>query len=213
MNISELFFSIQGESSSAGFPTVFIRCAGCNLSCTYCDTVYARKLSKGKEMALEEIMEYVEGFHVGRVAVTGGEPLLQDDFSGLCKSLLEKGNEVQIETNGSMDISVVPDGARVVMDIKTPGSGMAAQNDFSNIEKLKPGDEVKFVITSYEDYAWSCGIIEEYPRNEDIGILFSPAYGLLESRLLAEWILRDKCRRIRLQVQLHKILWPCEKGR
>lgn len=210
MRIAEIFLSIQGESSRAGWPTVFVRCAGCNLDCRYCDTRYARE--GGTVLAADEVAARVRAFGVGRVTVTGGEPLLQDEVPGLCRRLIEAGADVQVETNGSRDISVLPRGARAILDVKTPGSGMEHCNDYANLGRLRPGDEVKFVLTDRDDYVWAREAVTRRSLEQHT-VLFAPAAGRLAPGTLADWLLADRCAGIRLQVQLHLYLWPPGQAR
>jgi 7-carboxy-7-deazaguanine synthase len=213
LKLSELFLSIQGESTQVGLPTVFVRCAGCNLSCSYCDTEYAR--TGGIELSCTEVLKRVEVEVVKRVTITGGEPLLQKEAVGLSAAFAERGYDVQIETNGSLDISVIPQHVRIIMDIKTPGSEMSEKNDYTNLDRLKKGDELKFVITSYDDYTWALDMIRSYDINRKRGIevIFSPASGVLKPQDLAEWIINDKIGSVRLQIGLHRVLWNGERGR
>jgi len=211
--VSEIFFSIQGESSRVGLPTVFVRCAGCNLACIYCDTPYARE--GGREEPIEHVLEKVACYDVPRLTVTGGEPLLQEDAVRLCRLCRERGYDVQVETNGSRDISVLPPGVRAVMDVKTPGSGMEGWNDYGNLERLREGDEVKFVLTSREDFEWALDLVDRsgLAHRHGVEILLSPARGYLHARTLAEWILEERCGHVRLQNPLHAELWPGERGK
>ncbi len=205
LKVSEIFYSIQGESLSSGLPTIFIRLAGCNLNCTYCDTKYAR--SGGTEISKEEIISQIQGFDCRRVTVTGGEPLLQDDTIILVRKLIDSGYEVQVETNGSQNINKLPEDVRCILDIKTPGSGESDKNDFQNIDRLSSGDEIKFVLTSVDDYAWAKEKISEYNLTGRFEILFSPVIDMLKPAVLAERILTDNLD-VRLHLQLHKIIWP-----
>ena len=192
---------------------MFVRCAGCNLSCTYCDTLYARE--GGRELEADEVIKKIELYNIPRLTITGGEPLLQDEVVLLSSTYRDRGYDVQIETNGSIDISMIPSGVRAVMDVKTPGSGMECMNNRNNFSKLRPGDEIKYVVTSKEDYEWSVqSLLENSIENrEDIEVLFSPASGYIEQKDLAEWILDDQYPFIRFQPQLHKLIWKEEKGR
>ena len=204
LNVNEIFFSIQGESSRAGRPCVFVRLTACNLRCSYCDTEYA--FYEGKERTIDEIVAEVVAFPSELVEITGGEPLLQTPVHDLIRELLELGKTVLIETGGSLDVSAVDPRAILIYDIKCPGSGMAGKNRWENIALLKPVDEVKFVIASDSDYQWSKGKIAEYRLTERHQVLFSPVWGDLEPRQLAEWILADGLN-VRVQIQLHKLLW------
>lgn len=205
LKVNEIFYSIQGESSFSGIPFVFVRLTGCNLRCTYCDTKYAYE--EGKEFTVEQILKEVKKFECRQVEVTGGEPLLQHDTPFLMKSLIDKGFTVLIETNGTKNISVVPDRAIVVMDLKCPSSGESDKIDWENLKRLKSKDEVKFVIADKSDYDWANKIVNERNLTDKFKVLFSPVKGKIKSVVLTEWILRDKLN-VRLQLQLHKILWP-----
>ncbi len=204
MKVCEIYTSIQGESSYAGMPCTFIRMTGCNLRCTYCDTAYA--YSEGTNLAEEDILKKVRDAGIQLVEVTGGEPLLQQGVFHLITRLVEEGFAVMLETNGSQDIKDINREAIIILDIKTPGSGMHGEMNFSNMEMLKPNDEVKFVITSREDYVWSKEIIGRYRLNEKCRLLFSPAYGMLDPEDLAKWILGDRLR-VRLNLQLHRYIF------
>lgn len=210
MKISEIFTSVQGESRFAGYICTFIRLAGCNLRCTYCDTQYA--YHGGDEINLDSIVYKVIQAGVKTVEITGGEPLLQADTSLLVEKLLNEKFRVLIETNGSQNIGNIDRRAIVILDIKTPGSGMDKKMDFSNIHFLKPADEVKFIITDRNDYEWSKEIIEKYTLFERCNVLFSPSFGVLPSRMLAEWMINDKIDG-RLNLQLHKYIFGLERGK
>ena len=208
MKIDEIFKSIQGESSYTGYPCVFIRLAGCNLDCDYCDTPQMNSF----ETPIEEILEKVDSLGGELVEITGGEPLLQEETVLLCQKLLDRGKKILVETNGSLDIGVIPRPAVVIMDIKTPDSLMSERMDWENIIRLEKTDEIKFVIASRKDYNWTCQKIKKYQLNERAHLLMSPVYGCLAPDELARWILEDQLN-IRLQLQIHKILWePDVKG-
>ncbi len=205
MKVVEIFKSIQGESSFAGLPCVFVRLSGCNLRCSYCDTAYA--YNEGREMAPPLILETIGKMGRGIVAVTGGEPLLQEkELPGLVGDLLDMGYTVLIETNGSLPVSAIPEGAVKIMDIKCPDSGMSGMNLWENIEHLGPRDEVKFVISSVEDYEWAKGIVREYGLDNGPRTLFSAAWGRIQPEEIASRILEDGLF-VRMQLQLHKIIW------
>ena len=210
MKVSEIFTSVQGESLFAGCICTFIRLAGCNLRCTYCDTQYA--YHEGDEINLDSIVSHVKRAGVRTVEITGGEPLLQAGTILLAETLLDEGFRVLIETNGSQNIGNIDRRAVVILDIKTPGSGMDKKMDFSNIHCLKPADEVKFVITDRNDYEWSQEIIERYSLFERSNVLFSPSFGVLPSRMLAEWMINDKTDG-RLNLQLQKYIFGLERGK
>ena len=207
LSVCEIFQSIQGESSFAGLPFAFVRLAGCNLRCRYCDTRYA--LEGGEEMSLERIVDTTLSYGWELVEITGGEPLVQQETPDLAARLMEKGCKVLVETNGSLDISVLPDGVIRVMDIKCPSSGESEHMLWENIWKLKPGDEVKFVVSDRHDYEWARGILRERFNTSKTKVLFSTVFGELPPRNLIEWILHDGLR-VRFQPQLHKYIWPHE---
>ncbi|MBZ0155343.1 MAG: radical SAM protein [Alphaproteobacteria bacterium] len=210
MRVCEIFASIQGESSYAGLPCVFVRLTGCNLRCAWCDTAYAYE--EGTEVTEEEVLARVGEFGIGLVELTGGEPLLQGEALPLIVKLLDRGYAVLIETNGSVSIREVDPRAVVIMDIKTPKSGMFDRMDLRNLEHLKPSDEVKFVVTDREEYKWVKGFIAEHRLAGRCTILLSPAFGTLPARVLSRWILEDRLP-VRLNVQLHKYIYdPGERG-
>ncbi len=207
MKINEIFLSIQGESTYAGRPCLFIRTTRCNLRCTYCDTEYA--FYDGKDMSIDELYSVVRNSGVRLVEITGGEPLMQKDINELVKVLLKDDYEVLIETSGSLDIDVIDRRAVRIMDMKCPSSGMESKNDYTNIEKLTPQDEIKFVIENREDYDWSMGIVKKYNLNDKMPILMSPVFDKIEPETLANWILSDK-KNVRMQLQMHKYIWGPE---
>lgn len=210
LKINEIFFSIQGESTYAGLPCVFVRLTYCNLRCTYCDTSYA--FTEGRDMALEEILSQVEGYGCRLVEITGGEPLLQKNVHLLMTELCDRGYQVLLETGGHMSIRTVDSRVVRIMDIKCPSSGESDKNDWSNIEALTARDEVKFVIGNREDYEWAKRILFQHKLNERCTVLFSPVFNALPNRQLAEWILEDKLP-VRFQLQLHKYIWePDRRG-
>ena len=206
--VNEIFFSIQGESSYAGRPCAFVRLTSCNLRCNYCDTEYA--FYEGKKMSLEEIIEKTESYPAHLVEITGGEPLLQERVHPLITRLLDKGKTVLIETGGSLDVRPVDSRAILIYDVKCPDSGMADHNLWENLSHLKSQDEIKFVVSSYQDYQWVKEKIRELDLASKHTILLSPVWEKLEPNRLAEWILRDGLP-VRLQIQLHKILWGDER--
>ncbi|MDX8386399.1 MAG: 7-carboxy-7-deazaguanine synthase QueE [Gallionella sp.] len=209
LRISEIFYSIQGETSRIGFPTVFVRLTGCPLRCTYCDTTYA--FTGGQNMRLDEILREVGKFGTGYVTVTGGEPLAQKNCLPLLTALCESGYEVSIETSGALDISEVDKRVMKVMDIKTPSSGEADKNLWENLACLSPQDEIKLVMGDEDDYLWAKKILQQDNLAEKCSVVFSPAHDALNATQLAEWILRDKLP-VRMQIQLHKILWNNSPG-
>jgi 7-carboxy-7-deazaguanine synthase len=210
LRIHEIFHSLQGESSRIGLPTVFVRLTGCPMRCVYCDTAYA--FHGGKSMELPEIMSEVACHNAHYVTVTGGEPLAQKECLGLLRELCDAGYDVSLETGGAMDISGVDERVSVILDIKTPGSGEAGKNRWGNLEHLKPIDEIKFVLCGREDYDWARKTIAEHGLDRKCSVLFSPVYQLLNPTQLAEWVLQDRLP-VRMQVQLHKILWGEAPGK
>jgi 7-carboxy-7-deazaguanine synthase len=210
LRISEIFFSLQGEGSRAGLPTVFVRLTGCPLRCGYCDTAYAFQGGEWQEVA--QILAAVAAFPAHRVCVTGGEPLAQKGCLDLLTALCDAGYDVALETSGALDIGAVDDRVARIVDVKTPGSGEVERNLWSNLAKLSGRDEVKFVLTGEADYRWAVERLNEYRIHERCAVLFSPVYGKLAPRDLADWIVRDGLP-VRMQVQLHKLLWGEEQGR
>ncbi len=210
LRVSEIFFSLQGESRSAGFPTVFVRLTGCPLRCSYCDTEYA--FSGGEWMSLDAVVAEVERYGAHHVCVTGGEPLAQRQCPELLRRLADAGYEVSLETCGALDVSAVDPRIIKVMDLKTPGSGEAAKNRYENIDSLSAQDQVKIVICGRDDYDWAREVMQRFDLSQRCEVLFSPCFGALEPRQLAEWILQDRLP-VRFQLQLHKILWGDQRGR
>lgn len=210
LQISEIFYSLQGESISVGFPTVFIRLTGCPLRCSYCDTEYA--FSGGERLSIIAIMEQVAAHGCIHVTVTGGEPLAQHGCLQLLTSLCDAGYRVSLETSGAVAISGVDARVVKVMDIKTPGSGEAERNLPSNIQSLTHGDQIKFVICDQADYIWAKQALEQGLLTDKAEVLMLPAYGRQDALELAEWILADRLP-VRFQLQLHKQLWGDAKGR
>ncbi len=208
LNITEIFYSLQGEAKEVGIPTVFVRLTGCPLRCNYCDTTYAFK--GNNPLSIESIMEKVEKYNTHYVCVTGGEPMAQRNCLILLDTLIEAGYKVSMETSGSIDISPVNKKVSVVMDLKTPSSTEQSQNRYENIALLESKDQLKFVIASRSDFDWCCSILESYDVLSDV--LFSPVYENLKPVDLADWIL-EKQLNVRLQVQLHKLLWGDQKGK
>ena len=208
LNINEIFYSLQGEAREVGLPTVFIRLTGCPLRCVYCDTEHAFK--GNNLLSIEKILSEVEQYNTRYVCVTGGEPLAQKSSLELLDALVEKNYQVSLETSGSIDITPVNSQVSIVMDIKTPSSGESEQNLLDNIAQLQAKDQLKFVIGSREDFDWSVALLEKYPSLAEV--LFSPVFSAVEPRELAQWIL-DQQLDVRLQVQLHKLLWGDEQGR
>ena len=208
LNITEIFYSLQGEARDVGIPTVFVRLTGCPLRCNYCDTAYAFK--GNNPLSIEQILSEIAKYKTHYVCVTGGEPMAQSNCLGLLDALIEKGYKVSMETSGSIDISEVNKNVSIVMDLKTPSSTEQHQNRYENIALLENKDQLKFVIASRLDFDWCCSILEDYEILSDV--LFSPVYESLKPAELADWIL-EKQLNVRLQVQLHKILWGDEKGK
>ncbi|MCP3662190.1 MAG: 7-carboxy-7-deazaguanine synthase QueE [Gammaproteobacteria bacterium] len=210
LRITEIFYSLQGESRTVGLPTVFIRLTGCPLRCDYCDTTYAFK--GGEWMSLDEIVDKVAALGGRHVTVTGGEPLAQTECLILLSRLCDQGYMVSLETCGALDMAGVDPRVIKVMDLKTPGSGEAEHNRWENIQQLVRQDQVKFVICDEADYQWACDRLTEYHLEDRCELLFSPALGQLDATTLAEWIIRDRLQ-VRFQIQLHKYLWDDRPGK
>lgn len=210
LRITEIFYSLQGETRTVGLPTVFVRLTGCPLRCTYCDTAYAFK--GGQILSLDDILEKVKAYKPRYVTVTGGEPLAQANCLPLLTQLCDAGFEVSLETSGAIDVSQVDKRVIKILDLKTPASGEMSKNLYENISHLLPHDQVKFVICNKEDYEWSKAILQQYQLNQKSEILFSPSYTDIKARDLAQWIIDDNLP-VRLQIQLHKYLWGEETGR
>ena len=208
LNINEIFYSLQGEAREVGLPTVFVRLTGCPLRCTYCDTEYAFK--GNNPLTIDEILTEVKKYNTRYVCVTGGEPLAQINCHVLLDALIKDDYKVSLETSGSIDITDVNPDVSIVMDVKTPSSGESKQNKYDNIDKLKTKDQLKFVIGSKEDFDWSVDILNKYPTLA--GVLFSPVFDEITPTQLADWIL-DKQLNVRMQVQMHKLLWGDEPGK
>lgn len=208
MLINEIYASIQGESTHAGRPCVFVRTTTCNLRCTYCDTAYA--FTQGQTMRYEDVLARTLEFGIKLVEITGGEPLLQPLVPRLAQDLLARGYEVLCETSGALDITLLPQGVKCIVDIKTPGSGEERANLYENLRKLRPHDEVKFVLCSRADYEWSRELVRREKLHERTTVLFSCAFKAIEPADLARWINEDKLP-VRLNLQLHKYIWPPTK--
>jgi len=206
MRVTEIFHSIQGESTHAGRPCAFVRLTGCNLRCRWCDSEYT--FTGGEQKSIDEIVKQVKGYGCGLVEVTGGEPLAQKESLDLMARLCDEGLEVLLETSGSIDIAPVDKRCTIIIDIKCPGSGEVAKNRWENLRHLKPHDEIKFVIAGREDYDWARKVIEERKLSRWT-VLFSPVWGELDLKVLAEWMLADRLT-ARLQTQLHKHIWGAE---
>lgn len=211
LKINEIYHSIQGESTNAGKPCVFVRLTYCNLRCTYCDTEYA--FYEGKDMSVKQVIDKVEKYNCKLVEITGGEPLVQlNECLQLMKELCELGYEVLIETGGSISIKDIDPRVKIIMDLKCPSSGMDQKNLYENIQYLKPTDELKFVIGNREDYEWTLKLLNKHNLYGKCEILFSVVFGKLESVELVNWILEDKLE-VRFQLQMHKYIWhPETKG-
>jgi 7-carboxy-7-deazaguanine synthase len=211
VRLTEIFLSLQGESTSAGLPTVFVRLTGCPLRCQYCDTEYA--FHGGEISSISDIVSRVDDYAVRHVTVTGGEPLAQPGTLSLLKHLCDRGYEVSLETSGALDVSAVDDRVRKVIDIKTPDSGEVQKNLWSNLDRLNAHDEIKFVICSRQDYDWARMKLDELDLGDRCAeVLFSPSADQLAARDLADWVVADRLE-VRVQVQLHKVLWGNEPGR
>ncbi len=209
LRITEIFHSIQGEANTVGQPTVFVRLTGCPLRCRYCDTAYA--FTGGRLRDAPSVLDEVARYSARYVCVTGGEPLAQPGCRPLLTALCNAGYGVSLETSGALDIGGIDPRVVVVMDIKTPSSGESQRNRLENLEHLKPADQLKFVICDRADYDWSKALLADRQLAARCTVLFSPAWGSLEPRLLAEWILADRLP-VCFQVQLHKYLWGEERG-
>jgi len=205
LRVNEIFHSIQGESTHAGRPCVFVRLTGCNLRCVWCDTAYA--FHEGEAFTVDEVVERVARYGCSLVEVTGGEPLLQPDSIALMRALLDRGYEVLLETGGSLSIEQVPEGVRRIVDLKCPASGESERNRWDNLDALRPGDELKFVIAGRGDYDWAVSCLRSRSLHEKSTVLFSAVHGDLSAGDLARWVLDDGLP-VRVQIQMHKVLWP-----
>jgi 7-carboxy-7-deazaguanine synthase len=210
LKVNEIFFSIQGESTCSGLPTVFIRLTGCPLRCAYCDTAYA--FHQGRNISINDILRETGRYRTKYVTVTGGEPLAQKTCLDLLLLLCDEGYQVSLETSGTLDISGVDERVARIVDIKTPGSSEAGKNRLDNLTCLTARDQIKFVICDRHDYEWAVNILRNMQINEHSEVLFSPSHGQLDPALLADWILEDQLP-VRLQIQLHKYLWGDVPGR
>lgn len=210
LRITEIFHSLQGESTTVGLPTVFVRLTGCPLRCQYCDTSYA--FNGGNVIAITDIIATITSFGCQYVCVTGGEPLAQPGCLTLLTELCRQGFHVSLETSGARDIAGVDPKVMIVMDLKTPDSAECDKNLLSNIPHLKSTDQIKFVLCSRQDYEWACQMINEHELDKKTQVLFSPSWGQLNPTTLADWIIADRLP-VRFQLQLHKVLWNDEPGR
>jgi 7-carboxy-7-deazaguanine synthase len=208
ITVNEIFYSVQGESSHAGRPCVFVRLTACDLRCSWCDTPYA--FTEGAKRSLESVLQAVDEYDCGLVEVTGGEPLLQEGVYPLMEGLLERGKTVLLETGGHRSTARVPNRVVTILDVKCPGSGEAEHMDWANLERLRPHDEVKFVVQDRADYAYARDVIARYDlADRAAAIHLSPVHGVLDPRTLSEWVLADKLP-VRIQLQLHKYIWDAQ---
>lgn len=210
LKITEIFYSLQGETTTVGLPTVFVRLTGCPLRCHYCDTAYA--FHGGKTTSFDAILGEISQYQTRYVTVTGGEPLAQPGCITLLKLLCDRDYCVSLETSGAMDVSPVDSRVIKILDIKTPGSGEVTKNNWNNLQRLNVHDQIKFVICDRHDYEWSKKIMDEYQLAHRYAVLFSPSYQQIEAKILADWILEDQLP-VRFQIQLHKILWGDVPGK
>ncbi len=210
LRVTEIFYSLQGESRPAGCPTAFVRLSGCPLRCKYCDTAYS--FQGGIRLSEDEILQQVGAYEARNVCVTGGEPLAQEGCRNLLARLCDADHEVLLETSGALTIENIDPRVCIVLDLKTPGSGEMERNLWSNLELLRSDDQIKFVICDRTDYEWACRVLQKYDLTKSCPVLFSPAWGNEDfPRNLAEWILEDRLE-VRFQLQLHKILWGDKPG-
>ena len=209
LKIFEIFYSLQGESSRVGLPTIFIRLSGCPMRCHYCDTAYA--FQGGSMMDMDDIMETIKKYNTHYVTVTGGEPLAQKEVLSLLKVLADQNYDVSLETGGGISIKEVDPRIKIILDIKTPESGEEKKNHWENLNLIHAKDEIKFVLCSREDYDWAKKILDQYKLTERCHVLFSPVYQKLNTTDLGNWILQDQLP-VRLQIQLHKLLWGEKPG-
>jgi len=209
LRVTEIFYSLQGESSNVGIPTIFIRLTGCPLRCTYCDTEYA--FNGGDIYTIDSIVQEISKYDSDYITITGGEPLAQKSCIALIDRLCSTGYQVSLETSGALDIENIHKDVKIIMDIKTPSSNESDKNLFNNIQKLKVKDEIKFVISDYKDYEWAKNVINKYHLVSVCALLFSPEHTSLAPKILADWILKDRLK-VRMQIQMHKYIWGMEPG-
>jgi len=208
LTVNEIFHSIQGESTHAGRPCVFVRLTACDLRCSWCDTPYA--FYEGRKMSLDDVMAAVDAYGCSLVELTGGEPLLQKDVYPLMERLLASGKTVLVETGGHLSVANVPPAVHKIVDVKCPGSGEAHRMDWSNLDRLSPTDEVKFVVRDRTDYEYARAVVSRHELDRKVGaVLFSPVHGVLDPRTLSEWVLADQLP-VRVQLQVHKYIWDAE---
>jgi len=210
LRLTEIFFSLQGEASRAGLPTVFVRLTGCPLRCTWCDTTYS--FTGGEPATVESVLADVAKYPARQVCVTGGEPLAQKECLPLLSALCDAGYDVSLETSGALDLTGVDPRVARIMDLKAPDSGECVKNRWENLALLNPRDEIKIVIASRGDYEWACDLLRERKLDALCPVLLSPAQGLVDPTALADWILADGLN-VRFQLQLHKLLWGNAKGK
>ena len=210
LRITEIFFSLQGESTRVGLPTVFVRLTGCPLRCNYCDTAYAFK--GGKLTEISDLISKIKKYNTEYICITGGEPLAQPNVNLLMQKLIKLKYQISLETSGAIDISKVAPQVMIILDLKTPASGEVNRNIYENLQYLKPGDQIKFVICDKSDFIWAKEIIIKHNLTNICEVLFSPSFDQIEPEQLANWILADSLK-VRMQVQLHKILWGNVKGK
>ena len=209
LKIFEIFYSLQGESSRVGLPTIFIRLSGCPMRCHYCDTAYA--FQGGSMMSIDDIILSIKKYDTRYVTVTGGEPLAQKEVLNLLRELADHNYDVSLETGGGLSIQEVDSRIKIILDIKTPDSGEEKKNHWDNLNTISVKDEIKFVLCSREDYEWAKQIMNQYQLHQKYSILFSPVYEKLDPTDLGNWILEDQLD-VRMQIQLHKLLWGEKPG-
>jgi len=210
LRVTEVFLSLQGEAAQVGWPTVFVRLTGCPLRCRWCDTEYS--FTGGESVTIGDLVAQIEDFGVRHVCVTGGEPLAQPRCAVLLRELCDRDLNVSLETSGALDLAPVDPRVTIVMDLKAPGSGETQRNRLENVAKLKPGDQVKFVLADRTDFEWALDALREHPVPVGVEALFSPVYGELDPGILADWIVAARAP-VRFQMQLHKLLWGDVPGR